>query len=200
MKPLIDCEEVWKPIPTYEGIYEISNLGRIRSLSREEFVEGRHPQGVLRRRKEKFLSLREGLYKTVCLYKNGRGRQFTVHRLVALIFLGHPPEGMTEVNHLDEDRHNNSVENLEWTTRRGNALHSSYKQRGERSSTAKLTEKDVLEIKDLLQEGRLLQTEIAKIYGVSNHAIFRIKAGDNWAWLTGFDKEGTVHHASINRY
>lgn len=190
MKPLIDAEELWRDVPTYEGLYQISNLGRVRSLPREEMLEGRHPSPVKRKRGGRILVLRDGLYKTVVLYKNGRGRQFSVHRLVALTFIGHPPDSRSEVNHIDEDRHNNCVSNLEWTSRQGNSLHSSYKQRGELASTAKLTEKEVLEIRDFLNEGYLSQTEIAALYGVSNHAIFRIKAGHNWAWLTGFDKEG----------
>lgn len=198
MKPLIDCDEVWRPIPTYEGLYEISNLGRVRSLPREETTEGRHRVAVVRKRKGSLLSLRGGRYKTVVLYKNGRGRQFTVHRIVALVFLGHPPEDLSEVNHIDEDKHNNCVWNLEWSTRKENALHSSHKQRGEKCSKAKLTEKQVLEIKDLLAEGILFQNEIAEMYNVSPHAVFRIKAGDNWAWLTGFDKEVAVHYDPSN--
>lgn len=190
MKPLIDAEEIWKPIPTYEGLYEISNRGQVRSLDRCEKMKGRYGEYVQRLRNGALLSQREGRYLTVTLYKNGRGRQFSVHRLVALIFIGHPPDARSEVNHIDEDKHNNCVNNLEWINRKGNSLHSSYKQRGEASGTAKLTDKEVLEIRDFLNEGYLSQKEIAALYGVSNHAIFRIKAGHNWAWLTGFDKEG----------
>ncbi|MNZ37633.1 hypothetical protein D3C78_550850 [compost metagenome] len=67
------------------------------------------------------------------------------------------------------------------------------KTTGSRCGTSKLTEADVVEIAAMLRAADTKQTEIAKLYGVTPHCIFRIKAGDNWAWLTGFGKEGTEH-------
>lgn len=188
MKPLIDAEQ-WLPIVGYEGHYEISNFGRVYSVPRKEYNQGRHQQPVKRSRKGGLLTLRKGVYLNVTLHKGGKPKIVNVHRLVAKHFVDNP-NGFPEVNHLDEDRHNNRWDNLEWTTRSGNAKHSCHKTTGSKCGTSKLTEEQVLEIADLLCTTNLKQTEIAKLYGVSNHTIFRIKAGDNWAWLTGFGKEG----------
>lgn len=191
MKPLIDCE-LWVPVEGYETFYEISNQGRIRSLDRYEILEGRHPSPVTRRRKGKLLIPRRGVYLCVILYKDGVGKGFTVHRLVAKHFCDNPLN-KPEVNHIDEDKFNNHASNLEWMTSSENSLHSSYKQRGEKCSRTKLKEEDVLTIKRLLDEGELSQKAIGEMFNISNHAIFRIKAGYNWSWLTGFGKEETVH-------
>lgn len=187
MKPLIEGE-LWLPINGYEGLYEISNFGRIYSVPRIEVNKGRHPYPVKRSRKGGLLSPRKGRYINVTLWKDSKPKVFNLHRLVASHFIDNPHD-FPEVNHLDEDRHNNKWNNLEWTDRSGNAKHSSYKTRGDKNGVSKLTEEQVLEIVKLLKVG-MRQTDIAVLYGVSNHAIHRIKAGDNWSWLTGFDKEG----------
>ena len=100
--------EVWKDIPGYEGIYQASNTGKIKSLSRKY-----HP-------KDKLLTPynRSG-YLCVGLYKK---YQF-VHRLVAETFIPNP-ENKPTVNHKDGDRYNNYVENLEWATYSENIKHS----------------------------------------------------------------------------
>ena len=100
--------EEWKAIKGYEGIYEVSNLGRVRSKN-GEMTSHPNSDGYLR----------------VRLWKNGEKHQFFVHRLVADAFVVNPnPEVNDVVNHLDCDIHNNSAENLEWTTRSGNMLHA----------------------------------------------------------------------------
>lgn len=189
MKPLIDGEK-WLPVIGYEGRYEVSNHGRVYSVPRHEYNHGRHPTPTKRGRRGGLLSLRKGNYLNVTLFKDGKPKIVNVHRLVAVHFVPNV-HNYPEVNHLDEVRHNNYYRNLEWTTRSGNALHSVHKTTGSKSGTSKLTEEQVLEVASLLVEGYKL-TEIAKIYNVSIHCIFRIKAGYNWSWLTGFGKEGTT--------
>ena len=104
--------EIWKDIPGWEGLYQISNYGRIKSY--KQFESG------------KIMSLvnKTGDYFSVVLQGNGRKqRSARVHRLVAEAFIPNP-EGLPEVNHIDGNKQNNSVDNLEWCSQSYNVLHS----------------------------------------------------------------------------
>lgn len=106
--------ETWKSIKGYEGLYEVSNLGRVRSLDRMVMMVNK---GVLCK------SLRHGRilnpclvgdgYCNVNLFKNGKGKHHLVHRLVATAFIPNP-ENLPEINHKDENKTNNVVSNIEW--------------------------------------------------------------------------------------
>ena len=120
-------QEVWKDIEGYEGLYQVSNMGRVRSLDR--YVE-RRKQGrqfwkgkMLNPRKRK--KGEEYLY--VDLTNNTTRKRYSVHRLVASAFLGNYPE--LEVNHKDENPANNRVENLEWVTHYENMHYNNLFQR-----------------------------------------------------------------------
>lgn len=101
--------EVWKPVPNYEGLYEISNLGKIRSLY---YIT--HNTFYNRIRVMKPQNNGTG-YLKVQLYKNGKKEAYLIHRLVASVFIPNP-ENLPQVNHKDENKLNNNVENLEWCT------------------------------------------------------------------------------------
>ena len=105
--------EAWKPAPGYEGIYEVSDLGRVRSLPRRD-TKGRRVRGRVRT-----LTAGPSGHQKVNLHRGGVGHSEKVHRLVALAFLGAPSEGQ-EVRHLDGDPSNNKVDNLRWGTRSEN--------------------------------------------------------------------------------
>lgn len=111
-------------IPGYEGLYMVSNLGRVKSLNYNHTG------------KERLLILRtaDNGYLKVDLHKNGIQKRFSVHRLVAMAFIPNP-DNLPCVNHKDEDKTNNCVENLEWCTRKYNANYGTAKQRwGEKLS------------------------------------------------------------------
>lgn len=104
--------EVWKPIPEFEEFYEISNLGSVRSLDRK--VNGFNGEKI---KKGKLLKQhkRKNGYLSVYLSKNGYGKLFTVHRLLAKAFKPINNDSLT-VNHIDGNKQNNYVDNLEWCT------------------------------------------------------------------------------------
>lgn len=110
-------EEIWKPIAGYEGSYEVSSLGRVRSLDRKVSLYN----GGSYIRKGALMVLRTNYdgYLDVNLSKDGASRKRIVHRLVAEAFIENP-DNLPEVNHKDEDKKNNSVENLEWCSREYN--------------------------------------------------------------------------------
>lgn len=111
----LNMTEIWKPIKGYEGLYEVSNFGQVRSVDR--YVRfGRWGDDQTRLRKSKLLSLKEdfGHYR-VTLFKESKRKLFFVHRLVAEAFIPNP-YNLPVINHKDENGHNNRVDNLEWCT------------------------------------------------------------------------------------
>lgn len=113
--------EEWRPVVGYEGYYEVSNLGRVRSLSRMiHSASGQSP--YLMRGRIKKPSLAQG-YPLVNLSVGGESRTHLVHRLVAIAFIGEGEPG-TEVCHIDGDRANPVVHNLYWGTRAENLADS----------------------------------------------------------------------------
>ncbi len=106
----------WKPVKDYEGIYEVSSDGRVRSLDRFDSI-GRHRKGIERKQ----FIVGDG-YLQVRLNKDGVTTGKTVHRLVASAFCENADE-KPEVNHINCDKLDNRVENLEWVTTKENANH-----------------------------------------------------------------------------
>lgn len=100
---------MWKDIKDYEGLYQISDEGKVRRIFKNGNI--------------KELKNRDDLYHTVSLSKKSVKKSFNVHRLVAEHFLERP-EGATEVNHKDGNKYNNNVNNLEWVTQKENLIHA----------------------------------------------------------------------------
>ena len=103
-----NSKEIWKDIQGYEGLYQVSNLGRVKSL----YKGGTILKGSVNNRG----------YHIVMLYKGGKYKHFLIHRLVAQAFISNPQK-LPQVNHKDEDKSNNSVSNLEWCTNIYNNLY-----------------------------------------------------------------------------
>lgn len=118
-------------------------------------------------------------YMAVGTKENGIRRTLYLHRLVAEAFLGMPPYS-NEVNHLDGDKTNNRLENLEWVTHSENHQHAAY---AGLSNVAKLTPKQVWAVRELIDLG-LSDLKISKRFGMSRCAVSEIRTGRTWAWLT----------------
>ena len=112
-------KEIWKDIPNYEGYYQVSNLGRIKSL--ERYIK--HAYGGLSLKKERILKpgVNSRGYLSFNLLKNGSSKNVTVHSIVAIAFLNHKPDGhKLVVDHIDNDKLNNRLDNLQIITNREN--------------------------------------------------------------------------------
>lgn len=120
--------EIWKDIPEYEGLYQVSNLGRVKSLERTIIRKNGIKQTIVERiMKPQPNSMG---YLRVLLCKNGNSVQFFVHRLVAFAFIpNNNPTEKTLINHKDENPLNNHVDNLEWCNHSYNLNYGTCKER-----------------------------------------------------------------------
>lgn len=163
--------EIWKDIEGYEGYYQVSNLGNVRSLNY------RHHGGVHNLKQS---VLPEG-YLFVILWKNKATKMFYVHRLVGQAFLDNPHK-YPEVNHIDENKQNNSVKNLEWCSSQYNTNYSRLKHperyvttmNGKR--TKKVTKYSLRPVKQQTRDGMLIKqwnniSEIVRELNVCHSAI-----------------------------
>jgi hypothetical protein len=165
------------PIPGFEGRYEIDRQGNVYAMFPFKNLK---PGRISKTRVNP-----EG-YVTTTLAKDGRGLVRTTHRLLMLTFCPVENSRQLEVNHIDLNKQNNRLDNLEWLTHHENIKHASRlkawdknQPRGEQTSWRKLNEVDVREIFRLHQSG-MGNTAIAKQYGVSSTAILYIIIRKNW--------------------
>lgn len=158
-------EEIWKDIKGYEELYQISNLGRVKSFYKSK-------KGKIRKNCD------QGDYFYLPLRKDGVARNYYIHRLVALNFL-ETVEGKNEVNHIDGNKYNNRLDNLEWVTSAENKAHA-YKTGlnmciGENHWNAKLSNLKIQAIKELCFSGRFTEREIGEIFEISQSTVNEIK-------------------------
>lgn len=170
-------QEEWRPIADYDGRYEVSNLGRVRS-TRGLFgarILSASPKG-------------SRYWRVTLTGDDGRQRTPTIHALVLTAFRGQRPHGKQGC-HNDGDRSNNRLANLRWDTPSGNNLdkvrHGTFNPRpGEASNLAKLTEPQVREIRARYAAGGVSHRALAGEYGVSKSAIGLIVLRRTWAHVT----------------
>lgn len=179
--------EIWKDIDNYDGYYAVSSIGRVRSNNRH-VISGK----IIKRIFGKVLKqgLSKGAYLTVSLWKEGVGKTYRVHRLVATAFLGSRIRKYC-VNHKDGDKLNNRLDNLEWASYMENNYHKIFvlgkSNVGVKNGRAKLSVKDVNSIRKLLETTPKPSDEsIAVRFNVSRKTVFNIKNNKTWGHL----KEG----------
>lgn len=172
--------EIWKDIPGFEGIYQASNIGQIKSLERIRNGGGsiskcRIKERILKPRKNKV----GYLHLMIC--NNGKRSTHSIHRLVAIAFLPNYLNKPT-VNHKNGNKLDNRVENLEWATFSENTNHgfeNGLNKRGELHFLTNLTKSDVLEIRRLSSIGEK-QRVIGDKFGISLKAVSDIVRRKNW--------------------
>lgn len=178
--------EEWRPVVGWEGLYEVSNLGRVRSLDREYIPKDRTTSSPLQGRMLITYKFHAYGYLGVGLSRDGKPRRRYVHTLVLEAFVGPRPPGMY-CNHIDADPTNNRVSNLEWCTQKQNMQHASRLGRtknpaGEDHARAKVTAEQVLTIRRMAQEGES-QRELASLFGLSRRAVRLIINRETWKHL-----------------
>jgi hypothetical protein len=112
--------EIWKDIEGYEGLYQVSTEGRVRSLDR--VIKRRNHYNLTLKGKLKPLHLDKKGYQRVQLSKESKLKTFKVHRMVAMAFIDNKLN-KPQVNHIDAIKHNNNIKNLEWVTNSENQKH-----------------------------------------------------------------------------
>lgn len=170
-------KEEWKDIKEYEGLYQVSSLGNIKSIDRS--VE--RSTSVMKL-KSKPISQYIGNrgYPMVSLCKNGESKRYLVHRIVAIAFIPNPLN-KAYVNHIDGNKQNSNLENLEWSTPTENSIHAHENGlanvgRGERHQSAKLTVDKVKYIRGSSKTVR----ELSLMFNVSKQAIRDVKMKRSW--------------------
>ena len=173
-----DMDEKWMPVMGYDGVYEVSSFGRVRSLDRI----GSHPvYGDFLKKGKLIKAVPVSGYPSYNLCMNGRPRSFYAHRIVLEAFVGPCPSGM-ECCHNDGDKTNARLDNLRWDTPTNNhrdKLAHGTDGRGERASMAKLTNSQVLSIRSSTDK----TCDLAKAYGVRSSTISLIRHRKNWSHL-----------------
>lgn len=176
--------EIWKDIDGYEGCYQVSSHGRVRSLDRR-VKRSANTTRLAKGRVMKQSPNGPYGYLFVPLKKNGSVSQKYVHRLVCEAFNGPCPDGM-ECSHADDDQSNNHHANLSWQTHAENIRMRGINGgdlNGERSGTSKLTEACVHIIIAMCNSGRYRQREIASMFDVKREAVSKIACGVRWKHL-----------------
>ena len=164
-------EEVWRDIPKYEDLYQVSSTGNVRSLARRA-TNGKvlAPQ------------LNNSGYLRVSLSKQSRSKYLYVHHLVATAFWGERPEGM-DVNHIDGNKLNNAADNLEYCTRTENMEHARklglHDNRGERQWNSKLNETIVRQLR-IADSGCGILDEVIAVSGINRRTIMDVIERKTW--------------------
>lgn len=161
-------KEIWKDVIGYEGYYQVSNLGRFRSLDRK--ITRSDGMTYLKKGEIKTGTKNKDGYLAIKLCKDGSYKSACIHRLVAEVFVENDDICLkTEVNHIDTNRANNRADNLEWVSHIDNIRHSaklgSYKTKcGENNARAVYTEEDVIKMRKLYSEGFTVMEIVREFY------------------------------------
>ena len=171
---MIISKEIWKDINSYEGFYQISNLGNVKSLQR--MAKNKDGQRIV---KERILSPTKAGngYLTVMLYSKKIPERKIIHRLIALNFIPNP-NNKPQVNHINGIRTDNRIDNLEWCTAKENINHAF--KIGLMKGQTKLNEIEVMQIRELYSTETQTQSEIAVMFKTTRTNIGRIVRQETW--------------------
>ena len=174
--------EIWKPIKEYEKLYEVSNLGRIKSL--EHFVIGKkHSLRKIGNKIRKLSSDKRG-YPSITLIKNNKYHKERVHRVVAKTFIPNY-KNLREVNHKNGIKTDNKIENLEWVTSQQNIQHALkngllHWNKGSLNHNSKLNENQIKEIRQKYDTNQFTQQNLAELFNVDQTSISLIILRKYW--------------------
>ena len=178
--------ETWRDIKGYEGLYAISSTGRVKRLARNRIIA----TGVNKPLKEKMIKTFKGKhgYIHVNLWKNGQMKQHRIHRLIMLAHT-EKPQNKNVINHIDGDKTNNILENLEWCTPKENSHHAyttglAKGKQGIENSQGRLTSKEIIAIRELYSTGKFTQKELSERFEISTGHVSDIINRKRWSWLT----------------
>jgi hypothetical protein len=175
--------EIWKSIEGYP-YYQVSNTGSVKSLVRIILKKNGQKQ-TIKGRLMKLKKCKFGYYRVPLVDLNGYQKNFLVHRLVLINFSAFDQE-KKQVNHINGDKTDNRIENLEWVTCSENQIHAHKiglkSQKGENHAQARLKESDILEIRKLIQLG-YKQKVIAEKYGIIRSYVSEIKTRKAWSHI-----------------
>jgi hypothetical protein len=175
-------DENWKEVVNFEGLYKVSNLGRVMSIKEQGGYRANMVRPMCR-----WLIMRASRgthgYPAVRLMKNKKSHLLRVHRLVALAFIDNK-QGKPCVNHKDSVRDNNNVKNLEWCTKKENTQHALKKGRlrNVHGRVAKMTEKNVKRLRLYSSHG-FTDSLNAYIFNISRENASVIRRRDSWKWV-----------------
>lgn len=183
---ILGTNEVYLPIADFEGYYEVSNTGLVRSVDRvvthargkvDKPHDTKYYGMILKQKIDRYG------YPTVCIMKNGKRRYTTVHRLVAETFLCNVNK-LPQINHIDANKLNNNINNLEWVSALDNVRHAiglnlQHYASGEELPQTKIDRRIATVIKTRLLTGES-QISIARDLGLNKNVIWRISKGHTW--------------------
>ena len=167
--------ESWKDVKGYEGFYQVSNKGQVKSL--ERLTEAK--PGVLRKVSKRILKpgINSSGYYSVVLCRNGKRKSVTVHRIVAEAFIPKKAK-KKDINHIDGNKRNNDSFNLEWCTESENSRHA--RDNNLTKNSTKLTKEQAEEIKGIYRSGNFTQKEIANKYNTIQQNVSLIVNNKRW--------------------
>ena len=159
-------QEIWKDIEGYEGLYQVSNKGRVKSLSRLVVRVGK-PNYITKEKILKCSELKGTGYPVVSLGSNNNFKSMLVHRLVAQAFIPNP-DNLPCVNHKDETRNNNDVRNLEWCTQKYNCNYGTARQRNSLHNKGKKLSQETKDKMSASRKGKKHSIEWCEKISLSN--------------------------------
>ena len=175
-------EEIWRNVQDYEGLYQISNLGRIKRLAYWHNVGIKNIKKIYKQERILKQSRDSSGYKQVCLTKNSKKKSYSIHKMMAIAFIPNL-ENKEQVNHKDGNKINNIIDNLEWCTYHENLRHAmnhDLRAIGEKHGAAKLKNDDVLYIYKTFKNGEKTIQQLCKMFNMSYASIRDITVKRYW--------------------